>query len=241
MLKFSKANGKLKKLQQASGKRVFSFDILAGHTCPFAKDCHSRVEVDKKGKRSIKDGKHTQFRCYAASLEVSYPATYNLHRHNTDIVRQYANAPAQLSKLIADNLPDKAEIIRIHTAGDFYSKNYMKAWIRVANEHPSIRFYTYTKSTPFWVELQESIPENMILTASRGGKRDDLITSHNLKESVVVYSEKEAANLGLEIDNDDTHACFGVDDFALLLHGVQPAGSEAAKALSLLKKKGQNK
>jgi hypothetical protein len=71
-----------------------------------------------------------------------------------------------------------------------------------------------------------------------GGKRDDLIAEHGLRTAIVVYSEAEADMLGLEIDYDDTHAakpsCRN-HDFALLIHGVQPEGSEAAKALQLLK------
>jgi hypothetical protein len=39
----------------------------------------------------------------------------------------------------------------------------------------------------------------------------------------------------LEIDTDDEHAAYGEKDFALLIHGVQPKGSEAAAALNALK------
>jgi hypothetical protein len=52
----------------------------------------------------------------------------------------------------------------------------------------------------------------------------------------VVYSEQEAIDKGLEIDHDDTHAAFGKDNFALLIHGTQPAGSAASKALQVIKR-----
>jgi len=52
----------------------------------------------------------------------------------------------------------------------------------------------------------------------------------------VVYSEREAENLGLEIDHDDTHAAFGKENFALLIHGTQPKGSAASEALKQIKK-----
>ena len=80
------------------------------------------------------------------------------------------------------------------------------------------------------------MPENLVLTASRGGKYDDLIDLHAWKEAVVVYSEKEAKDKGLEIDHDDTHAAFGKDNFALLIHGTQPKGSAASEALKQIKK-----
>ena len=57
----------------------------------------------------------------------------------------------------------------------------------------------------------------------------------------VVYSEQEAQDLGLAIDHDDTHAAkpsLRNQSFALMLHGTQPKGSEAADALKLLKKNG---
>jgi hypothetical protein len=54
----------------------------------------------------------------------------------------------------------------------------------------------------------------------------------------VVYTPEEAKELGLKIDVDDTLAWGTDDNFALLLHGGQPAGSEAAKAIKQNKKTG---
>ena len=82
------------------------------------------------------------------------------------------------------------------------------------------------------------IPSNLVMTASRGGRRDDLIGSNQLRESVVVFSEKEAETKNLVIDYDDSHAArpdLSGDSFALLIHGVQQKGSEAANALKTLK------
>jgi hypothetical protein len=59
---------------------------------------------------------------------------------------------------------------------------------------------------------------------------------HGWKEALVVYSEQEAQERGLEIDHDDTHAAFGKDNFALLIHGTQPAGSAASQALQKIKR-----
>jgi hypothetical protein len=58
-----------------------------------------------------------------------------------------------------------------------------------------------------------------------------------------VFSEQEAISQGLEIDHDDSHAAdpdFRDSDFALLIHGVQPKGSEASAAIKELKAKGVN-
>lgn len=48
--------------------------------------------------------------------------------------------------------------------------------------------------------------------------------------------------LGLEVDHDDTNAAnpfWATSDFALIIHGIQPKGSEAADAIKQLKKEGK--
>ena len=109
--------------------------------------------------------------------------------------------------------------------------------------NPDKLFYAYTKSLRYWIKYREwadQIP-NFVLTASRGGRDDDMIMKHNLRESVVVFSEDEAYERNLTIDHDDSHAAvpsWSNKDFALLVHGVQPAGTPASKAVSALKGKG---
>ena len=123
--------------------------------------------------------------------------------------------------------------MRVHVGGDYFSKKYLQAWIEVAKKNPDKIFYSYSKSLHFFKQF--ALPENLVLTASRGGKYDDLIDLHGWKEALVVYSEQEAEEKGLEIDHDDTHAAFGEKNFALLIHGTQPAGSAASIALQKLK------
>jgi hypothetical protein len=141
------------------------------------------------------------------------------------------------TELILESLPKDAAYVRIHVGGDFFMKYYFRAWCDVARLTPNVVFYAYTKSLRFWIEDKEYIPENMILTASRGGKDDSLISEHNLREAVVVYSKYAAKKLGLKIDHDDSHAALPAlrnQSFALLLHGMQPKGSKAGKAVRKL-------
>jgi hypothetical protein len=55
---------------------------------------------------------------------------------------------------------------------------------------------------------------------------------------VVVNSEEEAGRMRLRVDHDDTLAMRPGDDFALLIHGAQPAGPEAARAVARLRAEG---
>lgn len=229
-LKFGKGNSKL-------GKNTYTISLLSGWSCPFANDCLSKVHVDDEtGKKSLKDGKNTKFRCFSASQEVMYKNTYDARKHNFDLLKK--RKTPEMVKLIKESLPAKATMVRIHVGGDFFNQSYFDAWVKVAKDNPKVLFYAYTKALPFWVARINEIPDNLKLNASKGGLRDDLIKEHNLKEAVVVYSEKQAVDMGLEIDHDDTHAYKQEKSFALLIHGSQPAGSEASNALKELKKEG---
>lgn len=229
MLKFSKNNAKL-------GDSIWTFSLPAGHSCPFAFHCLSKANP-LTGK--IQDGPQTQFRCFAASQEALFTATRAARWHNFNLLKM-AKTVAEISKLIQDSLPKNATIVRIHVAGDFYSQNYLDGWIDVAKRNPNVIFYAYTKSLPFWIKRQAEIPANFKLTASKGGKADKLIGEKKLKFAEVVYSEKEAKQKKLAVDHDDTHAYNGDKSFALLLHGTQPAGTIAAKAMSAMRTMGIN-
>ena len=248
MLKFSNANAKTEALKNDSElaeyltdkRKIYSLDLLSGYSCPYADECLSKAVVQEDGKRKIKDGKNTKFRCFSASQEVQYTNVYNLRKHNFDMLRKLSCG--EMVDMIDKSLPKNAGIVRIHVAGDFFSQQYMDAWYSVAVANPDILFYAYTKSTRFWV-LQNEFPilHNFVLTASMGGRLDYVTENYGLRKAVVVFSEAEAAELGLEIDHDDTHAAkpsLRNQDFALLIHGTQPAGSEAAQALKELKGKG---
>ena len=253
MLKFSKANSKtqalklIPELQSFLGKRgrktakVYSMDLLSGHSCPFAEKCLSRAILLPNGKRVIKDGSKTEFRCFSASQEAQYPATYDSRKHNFDSLRGLTYD--KMVEVIISSLPDDAGIVRIHVAGDFFNEQYMHAWYTVALLNPNVLFYAYTKSLRYWVGGISELPilHNFVLTASYGGRDDHMIDQFNLRSAKVVFSEAEANSLGLDIDHDDSHAAnpaWRDNSFALLVHGTQPAGSEAATALKELKGKG---
>lgn len=103
-----------------------------------------------------------------------------------------------------------------------------------SKQQPHILFYAYTKSLKYWIDYALPIPNNLKLTASWDNSNSFIIEMKNLKYAKVVFSEEEAAELGLEIDHDDSHAYGGDKSFALLIHGTQPKGTTAAKAKNTL-------
>jgi len=247
MLKFSKANAKLKALANVPElkrfltrkRKVYSFDLLSGWSCPFAEKCLSKVHILKE-KKKLLDGEKTEFRCFSASQEVAFPSAYKLRKDNFDALRGLTTE--QIVDMIESALPKNAGIVRIHVAGDFFSPSYFRAWLTVASNNPEILFYAYTKSLSYWIKEKNWVDQldNFVLTASRGGRLDHLIDQHNLRESIVVFSPEEAESLNLEIDHTDEHAAvpeWKNNSFALLIHGIQPAGSAAAAAIKELKEK----
>lgn len=246
MLKWSKANAKIQNLTQVdsikpylNNRKVYSLDLLSGWSCPFANNCLSKVTI-KNGKRSIQDGKNTEFRCFSATQEVMYTNVYNLRKHNFDTIRS-AKTYSEIIKLMQESIPKNAGVIRFHVGGDFFNAMYFYAAMNFASIHPDKLFYAYTKSLNYWIKYRSIVNKipNFVLTASYGGRLDHLIEKENLRSSKVVFSEQEAYDLGLEIDHNDSSAANPEtrnESFALLIHGSQPAGSEASKALQFLKK-----
>lgn len=222
LLSFSFGNAKLPKW-------VASVSLPSGHSCPGALECKSRRNLTT-GK--IEDGKHCKFRCFSATQEVAFNTTWNQRLRNWHLIRSLNSN--EMVDLISASLPSRYAYIRLHVGGDFFNQSYFDAWVEVAQRTPTVLFYGYTKSLTFWVRRLSNIPENLVLTASRGGKHDLLIEQCGLREAVVVYHPDEAKALGLEIDHDDSHAMRRGGNFALLIHGVQPKGSDASTAIKRL-------
>ncbi len=243
MLKWSEANAKTHALAMIptlqsylrNKRKIYSLDLLSGWSCPMAVDCLSKV-VDGK----IADGKFTKFRCFSASQEVVYPNVYNARKHNYDLLRACKSSDSML-QLLRESMPHNLGICRIHVGGDFFNRMYFLAWLSLAELNPDRLFYAYTKSLPYWLKYRhyvDSLP-NFVLTASHGGRHDAMIAKENLRSAIVVFSEYQATLQGLDIDHDDSHAADPSkknNSFALLIHGTQPAGSEAASALQVLRK-----
>lgn len=231
-LSFGDANSKLKKLEVALQAKVITFSLPSGFACPGALDCLSRANR-KTG--FITDGEQTQFRCFQASAEAIYKPLREMVWRNFEAIKAHGNDYSAIADLIHGSLPAFFNVCRIHIGGDFFNQAYFDAWLEVAKRNPSRKFYAYTKSLNFWLTRKNEIPANLILTASRGGRFDNLIDAHGFKCSEVVFSEAEAEAKGLEIDHDDSHA-LGNKSFALLLHGTQPKGTKAGEALKAINK-----
>lgn len=179
---------------------VYEWNLPAGWSCPFAKEC--KVKVDRStGKFDVAGG---SFRCYAASAE-RFPAVRDHRWENFEYVF-HGGVPF---------LPVGCKNVRIHSSGDFFNQAYFDMWVKFCTDHPEVNFWAFTKSIWYWVNRIDSIPPNLILTASYGGYDDDMIERRGLK-SARVYASPDEVPEGMPIDNNDDWARVPDVSFAIL-------------------------
>jgi hypothetical protein len=117
------------------------------------------------------------------------------------------------------------------------------ALIEVARRQSDLLFYLYSKNLPIWLDNGRllPLPDNLIMTASWGGRHDFLLKEGLFPRTArVVNTEDEAYTLGLPLDFTDAYAYQPTPThFAHLVHGTQPAGSEAGNAIRRRRKAGK--
>ncbi len=231
VLTFSTGNDKLQKLA------ITAFDLPAGYTCPFAKVCKTiahKTGGKFAGGKSIKQT--GDVRCYAASGEAIFPNVRKMRWRNFDLLNEFKGNVEGMAQLILRSMDfheskkPRVRVMRIHSAGDFFSQEYFDAWTEAARQRDDVLFYAYTKSLPFWQKRKANLPGNFRLIASEGGKRDELIDKEQFRHAVIVKDKGEAIRRKLNIDINDFLAALGDENFALLMHGSQKAGPAAKQS-----------
>ena len=139
--------------------------------------------------------------------------------------------------MLIEAMPTNTDLCRVHVGGEFpgtdFGREYMRAWFYVARE-TGVHCYGYTKNVKTFLEVRDEKPNNFNMTMSRGGLYDHFIERYQLKHANVIFHPNMAN--GMPIDHNDINAVFGDHSFNLLLHGMQPAQSEASKAIQRLKR-----
>ena len=170
-------NSKLKETSKKLGLKIFNFSIPAykssnGETiCKYAKVCVKYCYAQKGNyKRFPKIGQLMEQR-YELSKQSIFVGLINI-----EIKKRKANA------------------IRIHDSGDFYSKEYLYKWIQIAKDNPEVNFYAYTKSLPYFKGV--TLPNNMDIIFSVGGYRDKDINFGKDRHAQIFNSSEELEKAG---------------------------------------------
>ena len=154
----------LKKGNDKTGKRVYTFSLPAGTNGTCVCDC--------KG-------------CYAKTGRYVTPFVMASLKRNQTIVENdidffYRAISAQLETIGAGE-------IRIHAAGDFNTKNsreYADCWKRLVSENPSFLFWTYTKIAAYETLFDGTENGNIVKSYINGigynfGHCDYIIETYN--------------------------------------------------------------
>jgi hypothetical protein len=94
--------------------------------------------------------------------------------------------------------------VRIHDAGDFYSPEYLMRWINIASKVPHVLFYAYTKEVAMVIEYQGTMPSNLRIVFSYGGRQDRLINrdKHRHADVFPTFQALQDAGYFDQSDND---------------------------------------
>lgn len=165
-------NSKLKNTSKKLGIKVLNFGISAYKTskgkitCPFAKDC-------------------IKF-CYAQKGAYIWSNVAPVFEKRYNITKQ-----DNFTELIQLELnKKKPNFVRVHDSGDFYSRQYLQKWLKIANNNKNINFYAYTNSIQFIKEL-EKIPNNFDFIFSDSGKQVNLIDYKKDRYTKIFNTEQD--------------------------------------------------
>lgn len=148
-------NSKIKKTSKYFGVNVFNWTLPAYKTkagkliCPMASSC-------------------IKF-CYARKGFYTFPKTRQAHEDRYEFSKTNEFVPAMINEI----KNKKAEYIRVHDAGDYYSKEYLNKWIEIMLALPDVKFYSYTNMVALM--QQTTLPENFDVIFSNSGKQTNLI------------------------------------------------------------------
>jgi len=144
--------------------------------------------------------------CYARN------GTYNFSnvkgRHIANLEYTLDDPQGWFDQMLAEVQKPKmvGKFIRIHDAGDFYSEDYLRLWLQIAEQTPQVTFYCYTKEVSLFKKVVEpNCPANFRYLFSMGGKEDHLINKDTDRHAEVFpddaaildagYSTQDASDL----------------------------------------------
>jgi hypothetical protein len=105
------------------GPNIFVFSLPAALTCPGATPACLSGCYARRGRYRFGGVRASLLKNWAASKD-----------------------PFFAEKLIAEIRERHAQVVRIHSSGDFYDLTYIRRWARVIRNCPATTFYAYTRS-----------------------------------------------------------------------------------------------
>lgn len=142
--------------------------------------------------------------CYARKGTYRFRNVREAHQRN--LMRVLDDLPGWEQEMTQEVARPKfsGAYVRIHDGGDFFSREYLEAWLRIARSAPGTTFYCYTKEVPLFREVVEpDPPPNFRWVFSYGGRWDHLIRDTDRRADVFPTLEAlEAAGFHDQEDSD---------------------------------------
>jgi len=121
---YKKRTGFLKNSNSKLGKKIYAFDLPAVVSCPDSSTCFKT--------------------CYANKGTFIWKSAKNSNTYNYAIA---LNDIEYLQKeLIKEIIKKNIKCIRIHSSGDFFSKEYFLMWCNIAKHFEDLKIFTYSKA-----------------------------------------------------------------------------------------------
>lgn len=165
-------SNKMKMTEEAHPGTIFrNFSLPANEqTCKF---CLLMREAAAEGKEPS---------CYAQHNRMAMPIQQRAYNDNLEMVTDgtvWARISQELTSLERTAAKQGKEVrIRVHDSGDFFSREYLQAWLDMAWAYPGIIFYAYTKAVG-WVKgayAAGQVPSNFRFVFSMGSVYDCKLT-----------------------------------------------------------------
>ncbi len=139
--------------------------------------------------------------CYARTG--TYRFSNVLRKHTANLERVLNDRDGWIADMVCEvNTYHRGRWVRIHDAGDFFSADYLAAWCEITTQCPDTMFYAYTKEVTMTRD-RESIPENLLIVFSLGGKEDHLIDLNNDRHADVFPDLESLVAAGYSDQSDD--------------------------------------
>ncbi|MGW0033094.1 GP88 family protein [Streptomyces sp. NPDC003314] len=174
--------------------------------------------------------------CYARQGSYRFPNVRA--RHEANLMMILDDLPGWEAQMTAElqHKRYQGRWVRVHDAGDFFSRSYTDAWLRVMRAAPGVRFYAYTKSVSLFREAVEpDPPENFKWVYSLGGREDHLIDLATERHVDIFPDEESLAEAGYTSRGKATEGCL------VSVLGPQKIGIAANKIRHLQKKQGKHR
>ena len=148
-------NSKIKKTGEHFGVRLFNWTLPAYKSksgkviCPMADAC-------------------IKF-CYARKGAYIWSNVNKAHEERYEFSKTTMFVPV----MIAEIKKKRAQYIRVHDSGDYYSPMYLAKWFEIARSLPEVRFYSYTNMVDLVRNV--NVPDNFDFIFSDSGKQSHMI------------------------------------------------------------------